>query len=155
MWVVPFSMAHPASPPTIIGNRRIANPVVSRLDSDTPRLNLPSTKAEKGPMSVDSRTILLLLNEILVERSRTRTGIRDEEVDGDEECYSCSLVRRDVCNVPASWRIREAQLKGRESENGGGVDCRDDQSNSGCDSSSTEEAPGGPKDDGSGGGEDS
>ena len=71
-------MADPASPPTIIGNKRIANPVMSRLDSDTPRLNLPSTRAVKGPMSADSKTMLLLLNEILVERSRTRTGIRDK-----------------------------------------------------------------------------
>jgi len=71
-------MAHPASPPTIIGKRRNANPIKSKLDSDTPRLNLPSTRAVKGPMSADSKTMLLLPNEILVERSRTRTGIRDK-----------------------------------------------------------------------------
>src|SRR5438094_802371 len=65
------------------------------------------------------------------------------------------LVRGDVCNVPASRRIREAHLKGGETESGGGVDCRDDQSDSGYDSSSTEEALGSPEDDGSSCGEDS
>lgn len=74
----PVQYGPPRESPTIIGKRRNANPIKSKLDSDTPRLNLPSTRAVKGPMSADSTTILLLLNEILVERSRTRTGIRDK-----------------------------------------------------------------------------